>query len=213
MFTKQNVHGTSLSYFLIVARITMLIRFGLEAPVDSFEMSQAEYRRMIEAIEPSKPFNETDADLSAVHDAFVRYIVVQHESRTTLDGFKNMIEYFDAHAVHFDETGVDLGVTFDRDELGLARAGTFFGEPLLQSVGTPLSKPRLRAAKFVHAVIRSVGDRETGMRSLSFRMFRCFTDVETVFERAGIVCAFSWALFVPDLERPEGYPQPLVWET
>ncbi|KAG9096536.1 hypothetical protein FRC07_010921 [Ceratobasidium sp. 392] len=131
MFTKQNVHGTSLSYFLIVARITMLICFGPEAPVDSFEMSQGEYRRMIEVIEPNKPFNKTDADLSAVHEAFVRYIIVKHESQTTLDRFKNMIKYFDAHAVHFDETGVDLGVTFDRDELGLARAGTFFGEPLL----------------------------------------------------------------------------------
>ncbi|KAG8718882.1 hypothetical protein FRC09_011955 [Ceratobasidium sp. 395] len=170
MFTKQSVHGTSLAYFLIVARITMLICFGPEAPVDLFEMSRAEYRRMIEAIEPGKPFDETDANLSAVHDAF-------HESRNKLDGFKNMIEYFDAHAVHFDETGVDLGVTFDRDELGLARAGTFFGEPLLQSLGTPLSEPRLRAAKFVHAVIRSVGDRETDIRFLSYDSF--FVHVDT----------------------------------
>ncbi|KAG9126907.1 hypothetical protein FRC07_001452 [Ceratobasidium sp. 392] len=211
MFTKQNVHGTSLSYFLIVARITMLICFGPEAPADSFEMSRAEYRQMIEAIELSKPFDETDADFSAVHHAFVRYIVLKHESRTTLDGFKNMIEYSDAHAVRFDKTGVDLGVTFDWDELGLARAGIFFGEPLLHSLGTPLSEPRLRAAKFVHAVIRNVRDHDTDS-TISFRMFRAFTDVEMVFKQAGIACAFNWSPFVPSLELPEGHPQPLLRE-
>ncbi|KAG9119318.1 hypothetical protein FRC07_005706 [Ceratobasidium sp. 392] len=122
-----------------------------------------------------------------------------------------MIKYFDAHAVHFNETGADLGVTFDRDRIGLARAGIFFGEPLLHSLETPLSEPRLRAAKFVHAVIRNVRDHDT-KNTISFRLFRAFTDLEKVFKQAGIVCAFNWIPLVPSLEQPEGHLQALLWE-
>ncbi|KAG8709521.1 hypothetical protein FRC09_000628 [Ceratobasidium sp. 395] len=212
MFTEQNIHGTSLWYFLMVLRATMIVRLGPEAPVDSFEMSEVEYRRAVEAIEPNQVFGEADADASALHHHFVRYIVKKHESQTTLDGFKNEISYFDAHIVHFKMSGVDLGVTFDRDELGLARTGLLFGEPLLHSLDPPLPEPWLRAAKFIHLVMRKtrfVYDEG----STSHKFFRTCDDIGKLFLKAGVISSFDIWQFVPSLDQPEGYPVALVRKT
>ncbi|KAG8720735.1 hypothetical protein FRC09_009078 [Ceratobasidium sp. 395] len=198
MFTKQEApQATSLSFFLIMARVTVLVRLGPEAPVDPFEMSDVEYRQMVEAIEPERVFDEIDEELSGIHRAFVRYIVPKHESRTTLDAFANELEYDHAHRIYREETGIDYGVRFDRDELNLARSGLLFGRPLLYSFETPLSEPALRAAKFVHLVISKLrhGEKAAG-DGPSVRLLLGCLEVAEMFSKAGIYQCFNYEDFV-----------------
>ncbi|KAG8711224.1 hypothetical protein FRC09_020714 [Ceratobasidium sp. 395] len=160
-------------------------------------MSDAEYRQMVEAIEPERAFDEIDEELSGIHRAFVRYIVPKHESRTTLDAFANELEYNDAHRIYREEFGTDYGVRFDRDELNLARSGLLFGQPLLNSCGTALSEPTLRAAKFVHLVISKLrhGEKAAGVGP-SMRLLDGCLEVAEMFEKAGIFQCFDYKDFV-----------------
>ncbi|KAG9126906.1 hypothetical protein FRC07_001451 [Ceratobasidium sp. 392] len=181
MYVVQPSHPSSLSFFLLVARATALVRPDATDTLEAPELSEAEYRHLVEQLEPEQAFDKVDAKLSETHDGFLQQILLRHESNTTLDGFANQVAYYDGVCAHYDLTGQDIGVHFDQEELDLARFGFSFGKPVFKSPETPLAEPVFRAAKFIHLVIKLMPKREQ-----TATLFDAIVHVKSLFAITGI---------------------------
>ncbi|KAG8784308.1 hypothetical protein FRC12_018815 [Ceratobasidium sp. 428] len=182
MYVVQPSRPSSLSFFLLVARATALVRpDATDTPEAPLELSEAEYRHLVEQLQPEQAFDKVDAKLSETHDEFLQQILLRHKSSTTLDGFANQVAYYDGICDHYDETGQVTRVQFDQEELALARFGFSFGKPVFKSPETPLAEPVFRAAKFIHLVIEKMPKREQ-----TTTLFDAIVHVKSLFAITGI---------------------------